>query len=100
MTQEQWSERAAARGAGAAIGIGVVAGGAAVAEAPAIGGGIVAGFKRLFGLGKSEVQFGNVENQVNHAFRHIDKAGLDRGAVQQAIRQDVSRAAESLSKGQ
>ncbi|MGX9773218.1 RHS repeat domain-containing protein [Janthinobacterium aestuarii] len=100
MSQEQWSERAAARGAGAGIGIGVVAGGAAVAEAPAIGSWMVAGLKRLFGLGKSEVQFGNVENQVNHAFRHIDKAGMDRAAVQQAIRQDISRAAESLSKGQ
>ncbi len=100
MTQEQWNERAAARGAGAAIGVGIVATGAVVVEAPAIGAGIAAGFKRLFGLGKVEVQFGRVENQVNHTFRHIDKAGLDRNAVQQAVRQDVSRAAESLSKGQ
>jgi RHS repeat-associated protein len=106
ITKEQWQDNATARGLPAApVAIAVVvvtgvAGGAAVAEAPAIGGGIVAGLKRLFGLGKSEVQFGNVENQVNHTFRHIDKAGLDRTAVQQTIRQDVSRAAESLSKGQ
>lgn len=100
MTQDQWNERAAARGTGAAIGGGAVAGGLAAAEAPAVGAGFLAGMKKFFGAGKTEIQFGRVDNQISHTFRHIDKAGLDRNAVQQAIRQDLNRMGESLAKGQ
>ena len=38
---------------------------------------------KLFKLGKSApIQFGKVPNQVSHTFRHIEAAGLQRGAVQ------------------
>lgn len=46
------------------------------------------------------IQFGKVENQVSHTFRHIEAAGFDRQVVESAIKQDLSKAAESLSKGQ
>ncbi|AVR95107.1 RHS repeat-associated core domain-containing protein [Pseudoduganella armeniaca] len=52
MGSEQWSERAAARGAGAGIGIGAVAGGAAVAEAPVIGGALIVRLKKMLSLSK------------------------------------------------
>lgn len=46
------------------------------------------------------IQFGKVENQVSHTFRHIEAAGFDRQVVQDAIKLDLSKMAESLSKGQ
>jgi hypothetical protein len=46
------------------------------------------------------VQFGKVENQISHTFRHVEKAGFDRAVVQDAIKQDLSKAVGSLSGGQ
>jgi len=46
------------------------------------------------------IQFGKVENQISHTFRHVEKAGFERKAVQEAIRQDLLRSAESLVGGQ
>jgi hypothetical protein len=46
------------------------------------------------------VQFGKVENQISHTFRHVEKAGFDRTAVQDAIKQNLSKIADSLSSGQ
>jgi filamentous hemagglutinin len=37
------------------------------------------------------VRFGADENQVRHTFRHIDRLGLDRDAVSNAIRADIAR---------
>ncbi|MDP5211354.1 hypothetical protein, partial [Microbulbifer sp. 2205BS26-8] len=55
-------------------------------------------WKKVFKRGDSEanVQFGNNPNQVNHAFRHTDKLGLERQAVQNAIRKDLQSAASSI----
>lgn len=47
-----------------------------------------------------KILFGRVENQISHTFRHVEKAGFDRDVVQQAVTQDLSRMANSLSKGQ
>jgi hypothetical protein len=46
------------------------------------------------------IQFGRVENQISHTFRHVEAAGFDRTVVENAIRQDLNKAAKSLSAGQ
>ncbi len=46
-----------------------------------------------------KLRFGNNDNQVSHAFRHVDDAGLDRGAVRDAISNDLSNLGPSLSDG-
>ena len=46
------------------------------------------------------VQFGNDANQIAHAFRHVDAAGLDRAAVQNAIRTDLETAEARIAPGQ
>ncbi len=51
------------------------------------------------GAEQAAIQFGKVENQVSHTFRHVEKAGFDRQVVQDAIKQDLSQAAKSLSNG-
>ncbi len=45
-------------------------------------------------------QFGNDANQVAHAFRHVDAAGLDRAVVQNAIRDDLETAGANIVPGQ
>jgi hypothetical protein len=50
--------------------------------------------------GGATIQFGKVENQIAHTFRHIEGAGFDRTVVESAIRQDLNKAAKSLSAGQ
>ena len=37
------------------------------------------------------IKFGANESQLRHTFRHIDRMGLDRGAVATAILEDLSR---------
>jgi hypothetical protein len=39
--------------------------------------------------GGQQVVFGHVANQFSHSFRHIDKLGLDRAEVMEAIRRDL-----------
>ncbi|WP_244817688.1 hypothetical protein [Caballeronia sp. Lep1P3] len=46
------------------------------------------------------IQFGKVENQISHTFRHIEGAGFDRQVVQNAIQSDLSGIASSLPQGQ
>ena len=48
---------------------------------------------------KEKVRFGKNENQEYHAFRHVDEAGLDRQAVRDSIKQDLSRVGDSLKEG-
>lgn len=45
-----------------------------------------------------KVQFGKLNNQTSHAFRHTDKAGLDRKAVKEAIQADLAKVGGSLPK--
>lgn len=45
------------------------------------------------------MRFGKDANQESHAFRHVDKAGLDRGAVRDAIKEDLSKVGNSLKDG-
>ena len=48
------------------------------------------------------ISFGKNENQVHHTFRHIDEAGLNRGEVSQAIRQDLgttNKLPQGLNRG-
>lgn len=47
----------------------------------------------------ARIQFGRVQNQVDHAFRHTDQIGLARSDVQAAIRQDLSESANLLQEG-
>ncbi|MBK6296440.1 MAG: hypothetical protein IPF55_21170 [Rhodoferax sp.] len=46
-----------------------------------------------------KLRFGNNDNQVSHAFRHVDDAGLDRGAVRDAISNDLSNLGPSPPDG-
>ena len=46
------------------------------------------------------IQFGKVENQISHTFRHVERAGFNRQLVQDAIREDILRTAVSLIDGQ
>jgi RHS repeat-associated protein len=48
--------------------------------------------------GEATIQFGAVDNQISHTFRHIDDLGLQRSAVQDAIRRDM--AGRSLRVGE
>lgn len=54
---------------------------------------------KLLPRSKVVVQFGKVENQVNHAFRHIEKMGLTRDQVKSAILKDVPKIAKNVNLG-
>ncbi len=49
---------------------------------------------------KATIQFGKGENQAWHAFRHVERIGLDREIVKETILQDFSKVVDSLPKGQ
>ena len=63
------------------------------------------GATKLFvkGLFSSEtkilVQFGKVDNQVSHVFRHIEEMGLSREAVRSAVLKDIPRIAKNMPYG-
>jgi len=46
-----------------------------------------------------DIQFGKVENQIYHTFRHVDAIGLNREMVQIAITEDINNAVSSLVEG-
>lgn len=43
------------------------------------------------------INFGEVENQISHTFRHIEAIGLDRSVVKDAISSDLGKIASSPS---
>jgi hypothetical protein len=45
------------------------------------------------------IQFGQVDDQIQHAFRHTDKVGLNREIIQQVIKNDLNGAAGILTEG-
>jgi RHS repeat-associated protein len=45
------------------------------------------------------IQFGKTENQIDHAFRHIGKAGLDRATVRSTIVDDLAGLADDVPQG-
>ncbi len=47
-----------------------------------------------------KITFGNNPNQEYHAFRHIDKLGLDRTIVQKGILEHFSTMASEIEIGQ
>jgi hypothetical protein len=47
------------------------------------------------GGGDAVVRFGHNNNQIYHAFRHIDDMGLDRNVVQKTIEADIKKVLES-----
>ncbi|MCB0206886.1 MAG: RHS repeat-associated core domain-containing protein, partial [Anaerolineae bacterium] len=47
----------------------------------------------------SKIQFGKGQNQVDHAFRHIEKAGFSRANVRTAIQKDLTHSAGSIRDG-
>ena|GEM_PF-2948537 len=49
--------------------------------------------------GGGKIVFGKTANQIYHAFRHIEKAGLSRELVEQAIRKDLEKAASKIVQG-
>ncbi len=46
------------------------------------------------------ITFGRVENQAFHAFRHVERAGLDREVVRLAIQADISTVGAGMRLGQ
>jgi hypothetical protein len=48
----------------------------------------------------STIQFGNNANQIYHAFRYTNAAGLDQVAVENAIRANLETAASQIVPGQ
>lgn len=45
------------------------------------------------------IQFGADANQTNHAFRYVDKMGLDRSVVQSAIISDLGKVSSNVTPG-
>jgi RHS repeat-associated protein len=45
------------------------------------------------------ITFGNNPNQYSHTFRHVEDAGIDKNAAEQAIRQDLAGKESSLPQG-
>ena len=46
-----------------------------------------------------EIAFGRNANQIAHTFRHVEAAGLDRGAVEAAVRADLRASGQGLAAG-
>ncbi|WP_348731307.1 RHS repeat-associated core domain-containing protein [Rheinheimera texasensis] len=65
---------------------------AAVGVIPVVGDAAAAGIK-------ASVTIGNNANQVSHAFRHTDKAGLVRENVAEAVTGAVNEAGDKLTPG-
>lgn len=55
---------------------------------------------RILGIGREEISFGRSANQISHAFRHIERAGLDREIVRSAIQNDLRSVAPSIRTGE
>ena len=51
------------------------------------------------GIGSTTIQFGRVQNQINHTFRHTDAAGLARADVRSAIVKDLTQNGSSIRDG-
>ena len=71
--------------------------GAGVNAARTFGRGLTVDAAR--GVTNTEIRFGTVENQVSHAFRHVEKAGLDREVVRDSIRGDLLKNMDRLPDG-
>jgi hypothetical protein len=46
------------------------------------------------------VQFGKGQNQISHAFRHVEAMGLSKDVVKSAIMKDIPRIAKNMPYGQ
>lgn len=55
---------------------------------------------RSVGIFRNEVKFGANSNQVYHAFRHTDRAGLNRRDVQRVVRSDLRSVAGQVRAGE
>ena len=53
----------------------------------------------VIGKDGATINFGKVENQISHTFRHIDAVGIDRKLVQEAIKKDLSKFSSSMPEG-
>lgn len=53
---------------------------------------------QLYG-GVAKIQFGKGRNQIEHAFRHIEKEGFSRSDVRAAIQKDLTHNMGSIQKG-
>lgn len=51
-------------------------------------------------MDRGKIQFGRTKNQIDHTFRHIEKAGLERASVMKAIEKRLLDIADSFQKGQ
>lgn len=54
---------------------------------------------KILNVSKVEIKFGRTENQIYHAFRHTDKMGLSRTAVQSAVEAHVKPLVSNISMG-
>jgi RHS repeat-associated protein len=59
----------------------------------------VAAMKSAAQAAAAAVQFGSNPNQDYHTFRHVEDAGIDKNAAEQAIRQDLAGKESSLPQG-
>lgn len=51
------------------------------------------------GTGEGKVRFGNNPNQEYHTFRHVEEAGIDKQAAEEAIRNDLAGNENTLPQG-
>jgi len=63
------------------------------------GGGSTGGAGNGGSTGESKVKFGNNPNQEHHTFRHVEEAGIDKQAAEQAIRNDLAGNESTLPQG-
>jgi len=45
------------------------------------------------------IQFGKIQNQIDHTFRHVDKAGFSRADVRAAIQKDLIENMSTIREG-
>ncbi|MCD6035591.1 MAG: hypothetical protein K0R63_1332 [Rickettsiales bacterium] len=71
------------------------------AAASALGSSLLASLnpKNWWDVTKPTIQFGKVDNQIYHTFRHVEAAGFDKGLVQNAITNDLNSMAQSMPQG-
>src|SRR5438045_8375250 len=64
--------------------------------------GAVIPFERIISLAsglKDIVQFGRTENQIYHAFRHVERAGLCKESVADAVAKQLGELGDSMPVG-
>lgn len=85
--------------AGFAIGGGIGWAGGMVACMSGTGTGGTSSGSSSGSTSEGKVRFGNNRNQEYHTFRHVEEAGIDKGAAERAIRNDLAGSESALPRG-